>query len=180
MCVQTRSLQSCLTLCNPTDNSPPGSSVQEIPQARILEWAAITSPGLLHCRQILYNRVTGSPSPLTYEPVSCELSKVITCLHLSTREWLPQLSCTILRSGPVPHLLTVPPQLKKIPLMFPVSWIASVLQQYQLHHWCVCACFQMSWAWNNDTVLLCPRNSKVRKSTCSGCMHVTIYARHVN
>ena len=36
--------QSCLTLCNPTDCSPPGSSVHGIFQARILEWVAI-SPG---------------------------------------------------------------------------------------------------------------------------------------
>ena len=33
--------QSCPTLCNPMDFSPPGSSVHEILQARILEWAAI-------------------------------------------------------------------------------------------------------------------------------------------
>ena len=33
--------QSCLTLCNPTDYSPPGFSVHGILQARILEWAAI-------------------------------------------------------------------------------------------------------------------------------------------
>ena len=33
--------QSCLTLCGPMDCSPPGSSVHEILQARILEWAAI-------------------------------------------------------------------------------------------------------------------------------------------
>ena len=32
--------QSCLTLCNPTDCDPPGSSVHEILQARILEWIA--------------------------------------------------------------------------------------------------------------------------------------------
>ena len=37
-----KSRQSCLTLCNPTDNSPPGSSVPGIPQARILEWVAIS------------------------------------------------------------------------------------------------------------------------------------------
>ena len=60
----------------------------------------------------------GSPSPLTYELVSCELSKMRICLHLSIREWLLQLLCTSLRSGPVPHLLTAPPQIKKIPLMF--------------------------------------------------------------
>ena len=33
-------LQSCLTLCNPMDYSPPGSSVHGILQARILEWVA--------------------------------------------------------------------------------------------------------------------------------------------
>ena len=34
--------QSCLTLCDPIDGSPPGSSVPGILQARILEWAAIS------------------------------------------------------------------------------------------------------------------------------------------
>ena len=33
--------QSCPTLCNPMDRSPPGSSVHGIFQARILEWVAI-------------------------------------------------------------------------------------------------------------------------------------------
>ena len=33
--------QSCLTLSNPMDSSPPGSSVHEIFQARVLEWGAI-------------------------------------------------------------------------------------------------------------------------------------------
>ena len=36
-----KSLQSCLTLCNPRDGSPPGSSVPGIHQARTLEWGAI-------------------------------------------------------------------------------------------------------------------------------------------
>ena len=34
-------LQSCPTLCNPTDCSLPGSSVHGISQARILEWVAM-------------------------------------------------------------------------------------------------------------------------------------------
>ena len=38
-----KSLQSCLILCNPMDCSPPGSSVQGILQARILEWVALPS-----------------------------------------------------------------------------------------------------------------------------------------
>ena len=37
-----KSLQSRLTLCNPIDGSPPGSSVPGILQARILEWVAIS------------------------------------------------------------------------------------------------------------------------------------------
>ena len=53
--------QACLTLCDPMDCSPPGSSVHEISQARILEWGANPfsrgvfpiqglNSGLLHCR----------------------------------------------------------------------------------------------------------------------------------
>ena len=59
--------QSCLTLCDPMDCSPPGSSVHGIFQARMLEWVAIPSSrgsnlGLLHCQQILYHlSYQGSP-----------------------------------------------------------------------------------------------------------------------
>ena len=67
MCVCVKLLQSCLTLGDPMDYSPPGSSVYRILQARILEWVAMPSSGdvldpgiehllwLLHCRQILYH-----------------------------------------------------------------------------------------------------------------------------
>ena len=58
--------QPCLPLCDSMNCSPPGSSVHEILQARILEWVAIPfsrgssppqglNPGLLHWRQILYH-----------------------------------------------------------------------------------------------------------------------------
>ena len=70
--------QLCLTLCDPVDCSPPGSSVRGISQARIMEWVAISPfrrsfwPGcecgslscLLHCRQILYP-LSHWGSPLT-------------------------------------------------------------------------------------------------------------------
>ena len=72
--------QSCLTICDPMDCSPPGSSVHEIFQARILEILGChfllqgifptqgLNPGLLHCRQILYQlSYKGSPkSPKAY------------------------------------------------------------------------------------------------------------------
>ena len=37
-----KSLQSCLTLCDPIDSSPPGSAVPGVLQARTLEWVAIS------------------------------------------------------------------------------------------------------------------------------------------
>ena len=37
-----KSCQSCLTLCDPIDGSPPGSPVPGILQARTLEWVAIS------------------------------------------------------------------------------------------------------------------------------------------
>ena len=37
-----KSLQSCPTLCDPIDSSPPGSAIPGILQARILEWVAIS------------------------------------------------------------------------------------------------------------------------------------------
>ena len=37
-----KSLQSCLTLCDPIDGSPPSSPVPGILQARTLEWVAIS------------------------------------------------------------------------------------------------------------------------------------------
>ena len=39
-----KSLQSCPTLCDPIDGSPPGPPVPGILQARTLEWVAIPSP----------------------------------------------------------------------------------------------------------------------------------------
>ena len=56
--------QSCPTLCDSMDCSPPGSSIHGIFQARVLEWVAISfsrgssrrsNPGLLHCRQRPYH-----------------------------------------------------------------------------------------------------------------------------
>jgi len=40
--VAAKSLQSCPTLCDPIDGSPPGSPVPGILQARTLEWIAIS------------------------------------------------------------------------------------------------------------------------------------------
>ena len=47
--MHAKSLQSCPTLCDPVDGSPPGPSVRGILQARILEWVAtgVGSPSMV-------------------------------------------------------------------------------------------------------------------------------------
>ena len=50
-----KSLQSCPTLCDPRDGSPPGSPIPGILQARTLEWVAISmymARSTLNCEQI--------------------------------------------------------------------------------------------------------------------------------
>ena len=42
MLCYAKSLQSCVTLCNPIDSSPPGSPIPGILQARTLEWVAVS------------------------------------------------------------------------------------------------------------------------------------------
>ena len=39
--IAAKSHQSCPTLCDPADGSPPGSTIPGILQARILEWVAV-------------------------------------------------------------------------------------------------------------------------------------------
>ena len=76
--------QSCPTLFDPMDCSPPGSSIYGVLQARILEWVAIpfsrgillsqgSNLGLLHCRQILYH--------LSYKGSS--LTTMLSCSSLA-------------------------------------------------------------------------------------------------
>ena len=57
-CCAAKSLQSCPTLCNPIDSSPPGSSVPGILQARTLEWVAISFSNAKFIQIILLNMST--------------------------------------------------------------------------------------------------------------------------
>ena len=63
--------KSCLTFCNPMHCSPPGSSVHENFQARILEWVAISFS-------------SGSSRPRDSEPISCIGRQIL--YHWATRE----------------------------------------------------------------------------------------------
>ena len=68
-----KSLQSCPTLCDPIDGSPPDSSVPGILQARILEWVAIS-----------FSR--GSSRARNWTPVSCIAERCFTSLTTSESE----------------------------------------------------------------------------------------------
>jgi len=46
-----KSRQSCPTLCDPIDGSPPGSAVPGILQARTLEWVAISFSNMMEMKE---------------------------------------------------------------------------------------------------------------------------------
>ena len=55
-----KSLQSCLTLCDPIDGSPPGSAVPGIFQARVLEWGATTFSEMVNWSLLISSSSTSS------------------------------------------------------------------------------------------------------------------------
>ena len=96
--------QLCLTLCDPMDCSPPGSSVHGIFQARIMEWVAISSSGgsswpregtcvswlLCFGRQILYLSHLGSHVYMYQNSdfFFLSLSLFAFCIHVSVPSYL--------------------------------------------------------------------------------------------
>ena len=80
--------QSCLTLCNPMGYSPPGSSVHEIFQARVLEWVAIPfSRGSSWPRDWIWisgiaGRYFTSWATRGLPPAGCSLGQICYCALL--------------------------------------------------------------------------------------------------
>ena len=81
--MHAKSLQSCPTLCNPMDCSPPGSSVHGILQARILEWVPIS----LSTGSSQFSLVT-QPCPTLSNPMDCSIP------GFPVRHQLPELAQT--------------------------------------------------------------------------------------
>ena len=63
--VAAKSHQSCTTLCDPIDGSPPGSPVPGILQARTLEWVAIFFSNALKVKVKLLSRAQLFATPWT-------------------------------------------------------------------------------------------------------------------
>ena len=64
-----KSLQSCPTLCDPIDSSPPGSPAPGILQARTLEWAAIS----FSCMKLKSGSEVAQSCPTLGDPMDCSL-----------------------------------------------------------------------------------------------------------
>ena len=71
-----KSLQSCPTLCDPMDSSPPGSSVHRILQARILDWVAIS-----------FSRVYIYMSMYTYIYIYTHITESLYCTVVIKTTW---------------------------------------------------------------------------------------------
>ena len=63
-----KSLQSCPTLCDPRDGSPPGSPVPGILQARTLEWVCHC---LLQCMKVKSKSEAAQSCPTLRDPMDC-------------------------------------------------------------------------------------------------------------
>ena len=59
-------LQSCPTLCDPIDGSPPGSLVPGILQARTLEWVAVSFSNAMHASHFSCVRLCETPWTAAY------------------------------------------------------------------------------------------------------------------
>ena len=97
--------QSCLILCNPTDCSPPGSSVHWILQARILEWVAIS-----------FSR--GSSWPRDWAQVSCTAGRFLGVIFSKGKgDWI--WGCLVVLASGTSRKLTSP---HLAVFCIPVSW----------------------------------------------------------
>ena len=81
-----KSLQSCPTLCDPIDGSPPGSSVPGILQARTLEWG---HHFLLQCMKVKSESEVVQSCPTLSDPMDCSPpgSSVYGIFQARVLEW---------------------------------------------------------------------------------------------
>ena len=107
MCMEV--IPSCLTLYDPKDCSPSGSSVHGILQARIPEWVARSclqgifqtqgsNPGLPHRRRILY-RLSHQKSPNQRVTVGNVHSECVSVSHSVVSDSCDPMDCSLLGSS---------------------------------------------------------------------------------
>ena len=127
-----KSLQSCPTLCNPIDGSPPGPAIPGILQARTLEWVAISSSNAwkwkMKVKSLSCVRLLATPWTAAYQaPLSmgvwelystrgdCTINNSIKCERRSREFWIH--ACKWLM---IDHFTDRPNHRR--PRIHPVSW----------------------------------------------------------
>ena len=114
-------LQSCPTLCDPIDGSPPGSAVPGILQARTLEWVAISFSNAwkwkVKVKSLSCVRLVATPWTAAYQArPSMDFpgkSTGVGCHRLHLAKWVLCLPCPFPVSVPLFVLI-----------LFPVAWLA--------------------------------------------------------
>ena len=91
------SLQSCPTLCDPIDGSPPGSPVPGILQARTLEWVALI---LLQCMKVKSESEVAQSCPTLRDLMDCSPpgSSVHGVFQARGLEWVA-IAFSLMRHG---------------------------------------------------------------------------------
>ena len=117
---ESEGAQSCLTLRDPMDCSPPGSSVHGIFQARVLEWGAITFSGM-----VLYL----DANPLVSFGSWHVMQRSCHSLQPGS-DLLPGLWCSFLKV-----------------ILYKWTWKPSWLDDATIHFLCMCVCFLFPWSW---------------------------------
>ena len=79
---RAKSLQSCLTVCNPMDHSLPGSSVHEVLQVRILEWVDISF--FISCHSQLKRQESSDCCLLKMRLAVVVVVQLLSCVRLSS------------------------------------------------------------------------------------------------
>ena len=105
-----KSLQSCLTLCNPKDCNPLGSSVHEILQARVLQWVAMphththTHTHICACVSVHFSHLVVSlwPHGLQHTRLPCPLPTPGAWLNSCPLSWWCHLTISSLSSLSIP------------------------------------------------------------------------------
>ena len=116
-----KSLQSCLTLCDPIDGSPPGFPVPGILQARTLEWVAISFSNAwkwkVKGKSLSHVRLFTTPWTAAYQaPPSMGFSR--------QEYW----------SGvPLPSLFTIVTVLNLLKLLFVLEWSNQLILPISFH-----------------------------------------------
>ena len=105
-----KSLQSCLTLFDPIDSSPPGSPVPGILQARTLEWAAISFSNAwkwkVNVKSLIRVRLLATPWTAAYEaPPSIGFSRQEYWSGVPLPSLIHHAVMTILRLVNICHLI---------------------------------------------------------------------------